>query len=50
MSKNQKATVLMLAAVAAQVYAGRIAKQQAAVLGLPVIVLALAGMAAGAVL
>ncbi|MFI8535383.1 hypothetical protein ACIGMX_34700 [Streptomyces aquilus] len=46
MSKNQKAAVVMVAAVAGQVYLGKVAKQQAASLGLPVLALTLLGMAA----
>ncbi|MFF7452128.1 MULTISPECIES: hypothetical protein [unclassified Streptomyces] len=50
MSKNQKAAVVMIAAVAGQVWLGKVAKQQAASLGLPVLALSLVGLAATYVL
>ncbi|WDO05543.1 hypothetical protein ME763_07685 [Streptomyces murinus] len=43
MSRKQKAVVIMVAALAAQAYLGKVAKQQGAALGLPV----LAGSAIG---
>lgn len=48
MSKNQKAAVLMVAALAGQVYLGKVAKQQGAALGLSVTAVGLIGYAIGA--
>ncbi|MCW7942826.1 hypothetical protein AAW14_12420 [Streptomyces hygroscopicus] len=48
MSKNQKAAVLMVAALAGQVYLGKVAKQQGAALGLSVTAVSLIGYAIGA--
>ena len=50
MSKNQKAAVLMVAAMVGQAYLGRMAKQNAAALGLPAVVVGLVGVAIGAAL
>ncbi|MDX2749631.1 hypothetical protein PV413_03305 [Streptomyces scabiei] len=50
MSKKQQTVVLMVAAVAGQVYLSKVAKQHAAALGLPVLAISLAGIAIGAVL
>ncbi|MBT2389843.1 hypothetical protein J7E87_10460 [Streptomyces sp. ISL-1] len=50
MSKNQKAAVVLLAAVAGQAYLGKVAKQQAAVLGLSAVAVMLLGLAVGAAL
>ncbi|MEU8906984.1 hypothetical protein [Streptomyces mirabilis] len=50
MSKDQKAAVLMVAAMAGQVYLGRYAKQQAAALGLSVVAVSLVSLAIGAVI
>lgn len=47
MSKNQKAAVLMVAAIAGQAYFGKVAKQQGAALGLPVLAISLIGLAIG---
>ncbi|MFF0139684.1 hypothetical protein ACFYRN_24925 [Streptomyces sp. NPDC005227] len=49
MSKNQKAAVLMVAAMVGQVYLGRYAKQQAAALGLSVMAVSVVGLVIGAV-
>jgi hypothetical protein len=50
MSKQQKALVLMVAAMAGQAYLGKVAKQQAATLGLSVVAVGLFGLVAGAAL
>lgn len=46
MSKNQKAALIMVAAVAGQVYLGKVAKQQAAVLGVSALALSMLGLTA----
>ncbi|MFD7793621.1 hypothetical protein [Streptomyces sp. NPDC059759] len=48
MSKNQKAAVLMVVAMAGQAYFGNVAKKQGAALGLSVVAVSLIGMAIGA--
>jgi hypothetical protein len=50
MTSKQKAVVLLCAAVAGQVYLGRITKQQTVVLGLPVLTPVLLTAAVGAAL
>ncbi|MFI5973527.1 hypothetical protein [Streptomyces sp. NPDC051452] len=50
MSKKQKTVVAMLAALAAQAYLGKVAKQQGAALGLPVVAVGLIGYAISAAL
>ncbi|GAB2714546.1 hypothetical protein [Streptomyces bullii] len=50
MSKNQKAAVLMIAAIAGQAYLSKVAKQQAATLGLSVVAVGLIGLAIGTAL
>ncbi|MEV7684486.1 hypothetical protein [Streptomyces bungoensis] len=47
MSKKQQAAVAMVAALAAQAYLGKVAKQQGAALGLPVMAVSLIGYAIG---
>ncbi|MET7936054.1 hypothetical protein [Streptomyces sp. NPDC005322] len=50
MSKKQQAFVWMGAAIVGQVLLGKVAKQQAAALGIPAIVVGLAGIAIGTAL
>lgn len=50
MSKNQKAIVVLAAAVAGQAYLGKLAKQQAAALGLSAVAVMLLGLTASAIL
>ncbi|MGW4227660.1 hypothetical protein ACWEG1_29870 [Streptomyces bauhiniae] len=45
MSKKQQAVVAMVAALAAQTYLGKVAKQQGATLGLSVVAVSLIGYA-----
>lgn len=45
MSKKQQAAVVMVAALAAQAYFGKVAKQQGAALGLSVVAVSLIGLA-----
>lgn len=47
LSKKQQAAVVMGAAIVGQIWLGRVAKQQAATLGIPAIVIGLAGIAIG---
>ncbi|MER5912336.1 hypothetical protein ABT124_18040 [Streptomyces sp. NPDC001982] len=44
MSKNQKAAVLMVAALAGQAYLNKVAKQQGSALGLSVVAVSLIGI------
>ncbi|MET9436926.1 hypothetical protein [Streptomyces sp. NPDC006551] len=46
MSRNQKALGLLAVAVVGQVVAGRVMRQQAAVLGIPMIALSVLGLVA----
>ncbi|MFF7966741.1 hypothetical protein ACFZC3_15415 [Streptomyces sp. NPDC007903] len=48
MTKKQQAAVAMLAALAAQAYSGKVAKQQGAALGLSVVAVSLIGYAIAA--
>lgn len=48
MSKNQKAVAALVVALAGQAYLAKVAKQQAAVLGLSVAAVAVLGLAASA--
>ena len=50
MSKKQKAVLALVAAVAVQVAASRVAKQKAAALGLPVFALSVVGAVVSAAL
>ncbi|MFD7980248.1 hypothetical protein [Streptomyces sp. NPDC059071] len=50
MSKKQKAAAALAAAVVVQVLANRVAKQQAAVLGVPVFALSVVGAVVSAAL
>ncbi|WP_416976696.1 hypothetical protein [Streptomyces sp. T028] len=50
MSKKHQAAVVMVAAMAAQAYLGKVAKQQGAALGLPVLAVGLIGYAITAAL
>ncbi|MFF8406917.1 hypothetical protein ACF06P_35480 [Streptomyces sp. NPDC015684] len=50
MSQKQKAALVMVAAMAGQVYLGKVAKQQGAALGLSVVAVSLIGYAVGAAL
>lgn len=49
MSKKQKAAVLMAAALARQAIAGKVTRQQGAVLGVSVVAFSLVGLTAGAI-
>ncbi|MFJ6730007.1 hypothetical protein ACIQPQ_34420 [Streptomyces sp. NPDC091281] len=48
MSKQQKAVLVMIAAVVGQVALSKVAKQQATVLGLPAVAVSVAAVAIGA--
>lgn len=50
MSKKQQAAVLMVAAMVGQAYFGKLAKQQAAALGLSAVAVGLVGLAIGTAL
>jgi hypothetical protein len=50
MSKKQQAAIAMVAALAAQAYLGKVAKQQGAALGLSVVAVGLIGYAISAAL
>ena len=50
MSKKQKAAVAMIAALAAQAYLSKVAKQQGAALGLPVLAVGAIGYVISAAL
>lgn len=50
MSKKQQAVVVMVAAMAGQAFLGKVAKQQAAALGLSAVAVGLVGLAIGTAL